>query len=121
MPSRPARRSSARISASTCGRSPAWSSESRRAALDVEVRLGALLEPGERVLDLADERRLGPTEPGIGEAVGDHSRAEAEPRQALVQVARRLDQPKSIGASKVKTRFVTAPLEAIATTITTRG
>ncbi len=69
--------------------------EEPRRSLDVEVGLRALLDPGERVVELRHEGRLRLAQLGVGEPVADHPRPEPEAGEPLVQIARRpLDQPR---------------------------
>ena len=55
--------------------------EQPRRAVDVERVLDAALEVGEGARDLGEEAALGLAQLGVGEAVGDHPRAEREPAE----------------------------------------
>ena len=123
--SRFARRSSARISESASRQvGSVLGGEQPRGALDVEVPRRLLLEAARRRREISiEEAALGRAR-ARGRRAGRRSsarRARGPARRSLRKLEAHSTRPGSTGRSKLKTRFVTAPLEAITTTITTRG
>jgi hypothetical protein len=93
-----------------------------RGAVDVQRVLGGVGQLAERRRELVEERALGRRQRRVGQALGEHPRAEAEAGELLVEVGvAQAVRPGSTGRSKVKIRFDTPPVEVMITTISTCG
>jgi hypothetical protein len=122
-PSSSTARSSTVISSLICARSCRRCSVISRAApstYSVSSAVSASSRNAGR--QLVEERALGRRQRRVGQALGEHPRAEAEADELLVEVrVAQAVRPGSTGRSKVKIRFETPPVEVMITTISTCG